>query len=133
MGNSVRCALCGDPIKPGDQTMLTRVPDKGAVRVHFLCHAKAGITRAGRQVEPETSFFRKEPYKRHAIIISTSRSRHVGSRHVEGWTAEVTIHDAGDAVVMGPMELGRDVPFTTPELADKAALRFGREWIHRFC
>ena len=115
------------------------LPEKGVARVHIICLAKARIrrvreeqaapatteliSRSHRQARAtETSFFRKEPYNGHAIIISTSP-------RAGGWTAQVTIHDAAGVVVMGPVELCQGVPFTAPELADEAALRLRRAWV----
>ena len=43
MENGERCGLCAKPIRPGDKATLRRVADKGVVRVHNVCYAKASM------------------------------------------------------------------------------------------
>ena len=42
------CALCADPIRPGDKAIYRDIPDKGVVRVHIMCLVKARLGRIGR-------------------------------------------------------------------------------------
>ena len=42
------CALCREPIRPGDKAIYRDIPEMGLVRVHIICLAKARIRRIGR-------------------------------------------------------------------------------------
>ena len=43
------CALCREPIRPGDKAIYRDIPEMGIVRVHIICLAKARIRRIGRR------------------------------------------------------------------------------------
>ena len=43
--DDTRCVICAQPIWPGDKAMFRQLPDKGLVRVHIVCYAKARIQR----------------------------------------------------------------------------------------
>ena len=45
------CALCGEPIRPGDKAMYRDIPDKGLVRVHIVCVVRVSVGRMGRPRE----------------------------------------------------------------------------------
>jgi hypothetical protein len=45
------CYLCDAALAPGDKAMFRDVPDKGIMRVHIMCAAKARISRLGKRPE----------------------------------------------------------------------------------
>ena len=42
-GTGERCGICAKPIKSGDKATYRHLPDKGVVRVHNVCYAKASM------------------------------------------------------------------------------------------
>ena len=71
--------------------------------------------------ETGTSFFRKEIYRRHAIITASDKRSHAG------WVTDVRVYDATGALEWTMLE----VTVPTGELPDEVALQLGRAWVDR--